>query len=488
MTVKIAVLSDAHMAQEAAGNRRGDIAPILLLRAVNRLNRWVQPDVTLILGDLINDPQAAEAEAYLRELRVIVDRIQSPTLVIPGNHDMEADRFYRIFDRPGDWLEVAGVRFVPFLDPEEPGWNARREGRDLDRMAAARVGFAGPLVSVQHVPVFPPGRSECPYNYVNAEAVIEAMAANSYRLAVSGHFHPGMEVVRQGEMSFVAGPALCEAPFRFDELELTDDQVRLTRHSLAIPAELGLVDLHVHTHLAYCNENMTVRAATAFGREMGLAEVAFAEHTSHLYYDREVYSSGAFLNAGVDGDAKQTLRVKEYFAALEEADCPQRNWGLEADCDFRGRPVVREEDRSRVNFIIGAVHRLPAQRVTPVSEERMAQEFLSTCERLVRSGIQVLAHPFRVFRRTRIGTPRELFRPLARMLREHGVAAEINYHTNEPPAEFFRLCLEDGVRITFGSDAHNLYEVGEFWPHLRLLEECGFSGRADQVLFDPRRG
>ena len=75
-----------------------------------------------------------------------------------------------------------------------------------------------------------------------------------------------------------------------------------------------------------------------------------------------------------------------------------------------------------------------------------------------------------------------MYAPTVRLLREQGTAAEINFHTNEPSADFVRLCLEQGVKLTFGSDAHNLYEVGEFSPHLALLREAGFSGNPQDVL------
>jgi histidinol phosphatase-like PHP family hydrolase len=45
-----------------------------------------------------------------------------------------------------------------------------------------------------------------------------------------------------------------------------------------------------------------------------------------------------------------------------------------------------------------------------------------------------------------------------------------------------RTCLESGVRFSFGSDAHSLYEVGEFAAHLGILEAAGFSGELTDIL------
>ena len=60
--------------------------------------------------------------------------------------------------------------------------------------------------------------------------------------------------------------------------------------------------------------------------------------------------------------------------------------------------------------------------------------------------------------------------------------AEINFHINEPPIEFVAMCLEAEVKLTFGGDAHSLYEIGDFALHLDLLRRAGFHGEPSEVL------
>ncbi|MBS5533181.1 hypothetical protein KH017_20530, partial [bacterium] len=79
--------------------------------------------------------------------------------------------------------------------------------------------------------------------------------------------------------------------------------------------------------------------------------------------------------------------------------------------------------------------------------------------------------------------PKELYEPVAELLRRYGVAAEVNFHQNDPEPEFFEICLKKGVKIALGSDSHNLYEVGFFLPHFRFLAELGVAGRLDEVLY-----
>ena len=69
------------------------------------------------------------------------------------------------------------------------------------------------------------------------------------------------------------------------------------------------------------------------------------------------------------------------------------------------------------------------------------------------------------------------------LLARYGVAAEVNFHQNQPEHEFLELCLKKGVRLSLGSDSHNLYEVGFFQPHFRFLRELGVAGKLDEVIF-----
>jgi histidinol phosphatase-like PHP family hydrolase/predicted phosphodiesterase len=485
--VKVAVIADTHFAPDPLNpERRGEIADILLLRAVRRLNRFVRPDVTLVLGDMVDDGAAEDAASLLRRLRKIVDGVESPTIVIPGNHDGDVDAFYRVFAKPPDFVDVNGVRFVPFIDPEEPQYNARRTEQNLALMAKARAGFDGPIVAVQHVPVFPPGATECPYNYTNAAEVLDAMREHRYGLAVSGHFHAGMGPIEVGQSASVAAPALCRAPFAFITAVISDDGVQVSRHELQMPPELGLFDAHVHTQFAYCSENMDMARALGLAEDFGLAGIAFAEHSGQFDFEEEAYWAGDWYQRGAEKLHRPSGRLDAYVAAARQAGCPAGLIGIEADCNANGRALLRPEDRSKVGFLMGAVHVLPELRAARPNAERAADEYLASLQSLVRDGISVLAHPFRAFRQAGISPPHRLLEHTARLLRGSGVAAEINLHNNEPPPEFIRLCIQSGVKLALGSDAHNLCEIGDFYGNLELLRESGCDADLEVILLNPQ--
>ncbi|MFC1735005.1 metallophosphoesterase [Candidatus Hydrogenedentota bacterium] len=484
MSVKIAVITDTHFGPRPTEHPqvRGDMADVLLLRAVHRLNRHVRPDITLVLGDMVDDGERAEAVDALAGIRATLDILESPYIVIPGNHDGDVDQFYSIFERPQPFLDINGARFAPFLDKPEPNHNASRSSRDIERMSEVRSGFDGPIVAVQHVPVFPPGASDSLYNHTNAPEIIAAMRSNGIGLAISGHEHEGIDLIRIEGASFVASAALCVAPFPFLEIDLAGDDIRVTSHELAMPEKLDLIDAHIHTQFAYCGENMEISRTITLARDLGLAGTGFSEHSGQLYFDAETYWSGECLQKGVESTSGLDFRMDGYFQALDEAGVSPENRGLEVDCDFSGSPIIRPEDRDRTAYLIGGVHVLPELRRPAPDLSTATEEFLATLGKFLDSGIKVLAHPFRVFRRARKETPEELFEPTIRLLKNSGVAAEINFHTNEPPPEFVKKCLESDVKLSFGSDAHNLYEIGEFAPHFALLKSCGFDGDLKDIL------
>ena len=489
MPTTFAVLADTHYDSSPPSTRRQtDLADVLLLRTVHRLNRFLRPDAVFVLGDLLDRGEAPGGPAHRRTLRDILGLLDAPVAIIPGNHDGDPRAFYRDLPPPPESLAVGRTLIVPFVDLEEPGYNARRSRQDLSRLKSLRARHSGPMVTLQHVPVFPPGTHDCPYNYVNCDDVLAAMEGDGLTLAVSGHYHRGMPFHRRDTLAFAAAPALCESPFQFLEITIDGDRVQTHIRQLATPGTETLFDTHVHTPFAYCNENMDFAKAVRLADALGLAGLAFAEHSGHLYHDARTYGEARYLSpdSRLHGTRNQD-RTDEYFTqGAAFLDPPHAFVGIEADCDFAGHPVLRPEDRRRALPIIGAMHQLPELRSPEPDTARAADEFLAVLHEFLRTGrIYSLAHPFRVFRRARQPVPPRLFEPTVALLKEYSVPAEVNFHTNEPPPAFVGLCLERGVRLTLGSDAHNLYEVGEFEPHLRLLRDCGVDGDLADVLAPP---
>ncbi len=333
----IAVLTDIHYgAPSLIPQRHSEIADTLLLRAVHRLNRLIKPNITVVLGDLVDNGDAVDTGERLEQLHAILDKLHTPYIVIPGNHDGDADAFYRVFERPADIADLAGIRFLPFIDQAAPGYNATRRVSDIARFRAARNDYDGPIVALQHVCLAPPSQSDIPYNYTNAQAIADAMTASAITLSISGHYHAGTPVVRDKNSTFVNAPTLCEAPFRFLTVTLDQDQIAVQHHQLAMPKSLGLIDNHIHTQLAYCGENVTVERVLALAQDFGLAGVGFTEHSGQLYFDQHRYWGQDGLREGIASAQDVDNRTADYWKLKQLYASDTVRFGLEVDCDFQG--------------------------------------------------------------------------------------------------------------------------------------------------------
>ncbi len=498
MKIRIAIVTDIHSVRDrplvaavpirgvsngihAPGSdnqpqRRGELAENLLLRVVNRFNRWIKPDITIVGGDIVDGRDSGIACDWLAKIRQLLDKLICPYVVVRGNHDPSADYFYKVFDKI-DRIDVGAYRFVIFDDPEEPDFCASRITAELQRFRFARTDHSGPVISVQHVPLFPPGMSDCPYNYTNAEQIIAEMRKYGIFLSISGHYHKGVDLIRSEGVNFITAPAICESPFSYMIIDAEDEKISVSTDCFQMPPALGLVDRHVHTQLAYCSENMDVASVMSLYKDFGLAGVIFTEHSGQLYFDEESYFSGSCCIKGLDDAKKKNNRMQQYFELMKLNNVPAESIGLEVDFDYQSRPLVISADKAGAKFFIGSIHKLAELQKNKPDYKKAAQEFLCRTEAVVKSGVDVLAHPFRLFYRAGSKPPKDLFEKVVKLLKDNNVAAEINFHSQETEAEFIEKCINCGVKLCLSSDSHNMYEVGELWPHLKLLEKLGASAQ-----------
>lgn len=278
----------------------------------------------------------------------------------------------------------------------------------------------------------------------------------------------------------VHAPPLCEPPYRFAVIEVADSgEVTVQYEQYRLPP--GLMDSHVHTQMAYCSENMDLISSLRLAKLWGLEKIAFTEHSGHLYFKREQYwgENKIWYQEGLDC-ADRTVRTEEYLELFAEVERESCYLGMELDVDRRGRFVATQDVLNRLELKVGAVHALSEES----APETKDGQFFFVVKSLIESGIDILAHPFRIYSWDGVGEkPVGLFEPIVELLKKHNVAAEVNFHHNRPDPVFTKMCIDAGVKIALGSDAHNLYEVGFFQPHLKFLREAGYTGELKDILF-----
>ena len=124
--MRIAQITDLHMRHHLPGTahiprRKSRLVPDLLRRAVERL-RAERPDVVILSGDLLDypldrmeDPETLPlGRADLVLVRDILEGLDCPRLVLPGNHDPEP-LVAEVFASPLE-IDVAGHRVLTFVD------------------------------------------------------------------------------------------------------------------------------------------------------------------------------------------------------------------------------------------------------------------------------------------------------------------------------------------------------------------------------------
>ena len=326
-----------------------------------------------------------------------------------------------------------------------------------------------------------------PFYYVNdAVSPVRVSDSSSVEVEGGGVKMPVADLLKAIHGAGGGFPEFDKSPFEFITVEIEDGRIfNRMIHRVSLPDEVigRLTDFHIHTNLAYCSENMTVPDALRMAHLTGLKAITFSEHSGQLYFRSEDYWKFRWTMDGrdtPDGYPEQK-RMPEYDALFRRySGLTGFTHGFELDVDRNCTIALDDNDRHLGSVNLGAVHSLDHKEDLAL----LKRECLERTEALLRYGVSILAHPFRIFRwGCGMSAPEELFSPVVSLLKRYGTAAEINFHGNEPYPEFLELCLREGVKISLGSDSHNLYEVGFFQPHLALLRELGVYDRLDSVLF-----
>jgi len=491
----ILVVSDlhCHAAGIASGPDPADSlpGPLLLRKALRRLRQdGVEPGLVILLGDLLADGAEAGAQDALIALAEGARGLELPLLAVPGNHDGDYRRFSELFDcRPG-LHEIGGYGFLVFHDHAARGGAACRseQGLGLPREAAsAQPGL--PLVALQHSTVAASIENDARYLLMNSEAAMSSYREAGVILSLSGHNHAGQTARRAGGTTCCAVPAATGPPFRFALVRLRGREVEMQEIALQL-AVPGLVDLHCHTEYAYCGTSVSAEANTRVARAMGLAGLYLTEHAFQLYFDRETAWSWEWqTDPRVVRQCWESGRgrMPQYREFAREKRSNFVKVGLELDLLADGSLLLADEDKQGWDLIIGHIHRIPQLENGDTGQAEAERIFLRESERLLAGGIDVFAHPFRLFPRNDFECPAGLYGPVAELLAATNTAAELNFHYKTPnDPRFFEQCLSRGVKIALGTDAHALEEVGDLFPHLQVLRELGVRDTdLPQVLYRP---
>lgn len=235
--------------------------------------------------------------------------------------------------------------------------------------------------------------------------------------------------------------------------------------SESIERKLSMIDYDFHIHTEYCGHapTMTIEAICRRADEAGLRMIAITDHTYH---------------------PQEQARVEQIRRLVEQARprC-QVLVGAEIDVDGHrddGRLVVG--DFGNLDYVIAGFHYVPTKGHYPWKPEQRGMDeesFLKVWETSLlgivsNPAIDTLAHPGRLLAsciHLDVYGERALrvFEKAAALSARNQIAWEINelcgLRRGENGLEFwirmYQIALEAGVKLIFGSDAHEPDSIGK---------------------------
>jgi len=244
-------------------------------------------------------------------------------------------------------------------------------------------------------------------------------------------------------------------------------------------------DYHVHTTVSYCHEgDLTVDNYIKLAPIKGLKGFAVTDHAHHTYFDNKaawrynyITDYDYFLEAKESGGKRfeRYLNLLAYYSSPENSNGTKILKGTEVDVAINGELVFDYKYRDRLDLLIGGIHWLPCLR-DGLDSKTLLTEFMDFTMMLLEHNLTILAHPTRIFRANKMEVPREVVRPIVLKAKEKGTAIEINSHNYpDPDVYFIHSCIDEGVKLSMGTDTHRIAEFGDFSMQKRILSEAGIS-------------
>lgn len=209
---------------------------------------------------------------------------------------------------------------------------------------------------------------------------------------------------------------------------------------------MPMIDAHLHT--SWTDGNSSVQEIYDKAVSVGLDAILFSEHSRKTSVD--------WFPAFVAEVRSLPTTPCRAFVGTE---CKVEAMDGSIDTD----PAIS----CACDYIMASVHRFPDGNGGGIpfdyvdTAKAVELEFQLSWAVLANPAVDILGHVFGMcFRRFKVKPPDDLIQSLIGRAARYGVAIEINSHYHENPWQLFEWCRELGARVTFGSNAHSLEEVG----------------------------
>jgi len=215
----------------------------------------------------------------------------------------------------------------------------------------------------------------------------------------------------------------------------------------------GVPNVDYHIHSAYSDGKNTIGEIISYAERRGLREIAITDH---------VWKTSTWVN-------KYVAEIKR----LRETRTMRVYIGLEAKAiNFAGELDITEEQRNKIEILMGVVHRYPALSqedykfldVRTLNWQKAAEIEAEVAINIIKNARpNVLGHPARtyykfVYPREEKEFPEELFYEVVRTAKRHNVVLEYNGRWSR--LWMLEVLLSENAPFILGSDAHAVNEIG----------------------------
>jgi histidinol-phosphatase (PHP family) len=247
-----------------------------------------------------------------------------------------------------------------------------------------------------------------------------------------------------------------------------------------------------HMHSRYSDGRSIPEDYIAPAIAAGLSEIGFSEHLT-LFKDLEDWNMNP-------------VNISPYINHIENLRKNTKNiiirTGLEVDF-FAGKEAETKEYLSLLplDYVIGSVHYLGEKTVDVGPEfyegksiDRLFEAYFDSVCAATASGLfDIIGHCdlIRIYGYKPISDQEHLYRKLAKTMKTHNVAFEVNTNgRNRPLADFYpdrkflHIFREENVPVCVNSDAHMPSRVGQYFDEAyELLRYVGFT---EMAVFENR--
>ncbi len=250
-------------------------------------------------------------------------------------------------------------------------------------------------------------------------------------------------------------------------------------------------DSHAHTNLSYCADNsMTLELYRQMldAPDSLVGCQGITNHGFQAYFPSDIAWSWSFLDSPHLFDQyKQRgddllLQFKEELEGFDKRFI----FGVETELMADGRLTVSDEVKAETDLLIGSLHVFPEAYTTYAGREDFLKGFIEYTRDIARTGIHILAHPFRCLTSEIDFIPREIIVETIAIAKEHDIAIELNARGRTiSRLMLVREVAEAGATLSLATDAHTIVEAGDLSPHLAWIKNAGYLPEELELLQPP---